>query len=163
MAKNELLIQARTEKGWLQKEVAERLGVSEVTVRRWEQGRVLPFRLHQQRLCELYQKSAQELGLMPAEAGRSFSSSLEARLINDPLLPTRAPIPLVGRDDVIHEVVSILLAGKTPIVLHGLPGVGKTALATMIAHDPSIRAHFHDGILWASLGSHPHMLSLLGR
>jgi tetratricopeptide (TPR) repeat protein len=41
--------------------------------------------------------------------------------------------------------------------------VGKTALAIELAHDHEIRAHFHDGILWAALGPEPNMLGLLSR
>ncbi len=45
--------------------------------------------------------------------------------------------------------------------LNGLPGVGKTALATELSHDADVRTHFYDGVLWASLGPHPHILGQL--
>ena len=47
--------------------------------------------------------------------------------------------------------------------LNGLPGVGKTALSITLAHDPALRAHFKDGILWAGLGPEPNMQSHLSR
>ena len=37
------------------------------------------------------------------------------------------------------------------VVLHGLPGAGKTAPATALAYDEAIAAHFGNGILWAGL------------
>ena len=45
--------------------------------------------------------------------------------------------------------------------LNGLPGVGKTALSIALAHDPKVREHFHDGILWAALGPDPDISVLL--
>jgi tetratricopeptide (TPR) repeat protein len=47
--------------------------------------------------------------------------------------------------------------------LNGLPGVGKTALSITLAHDPELRDHFSDGVLWAGLGPNPNMPGLLSR
>jgi hypothetical protein len=46
---------------------------------------------------------------------------------------------LVGRDDLLKQLKGQLLAGKSIIALHGLPGVGKTALAVALAHEPQVR------------------------
>src|SRR5262245_35068241 len=81
--------------------------------------------------------------------------------------PFLAPPPpayaLVGRDDLLHALKQRLLADAQPAVLalSGLPGVGKTALATALAHDREILAHFHDGVLWAGLGRSPDLPALL--
>ncbi|MBR8833341.1 MAG: hypothetical protein DSM106950_04680 [Stigonema ocellatum SAG 48.90 = DSM 106950] len=45
--------------------------------------------------------------------------------------------------------------------IHGLGSVGKSTLATALAHDPEVQAHFCDGILWATLGQQPNLLPLL--
>jgi len=45
--------------------------------------------------------------------------------------------------------------------IHGLGSVGKSTLATALARDPEVQAHFCDGILWATLGQQPNLLSLL--
>lgn len=37
-------------------------------------------------------------------------------------------------------------------IVRGWPGVGKTALINVIAHDEKIRANFSHGVLWASVG-----------
>jgi len=49
------------------------------------------------------------------------------------------------------------------IVLQGLPGVGKTALAIALANDQELQAYFRDGVLWASLGPEPDMPTLFHR
>jgi len=45
--------------------------------------------------------------------------------------------------------------------IHGLGGIGKTILATVLAHDPEVKNRFSDGVLWATLGQEPDVLSLL--
>lgn len=57
------LSSARNEKGWSQEYLAERVGVERITVQRWEAGRTNPQPPHQIRLCKLFEKTAQELGL----------------------------------------------------------------------------------------------------
>ncbi len=46
-------------------------------------------------------------------------------------------------------------------VIHGLGGIGKSTLAAALAHNKQVQAHFCDGILWATLGQQPDVLSLL--
>jgi len=41
------------------------------------------------------------------------------------------------------------------VVIGGMPGVGKTALAQAIGRDPVIERYFRDGLLWAELGPAP--------
>ena len=79
-----------------------------------------------------------------------------------PLLPTHA---LIGRDQELTSLQQQACKehGATLLALNGLPGVGKTALAITLAHDPVIRAHFKDGILWAGLGLKADRQSHLSR
>jgi hypothetical protein len=44
------------------------------------------------------------------------------------------------------------------VVLHGLPGSGKTSLARAMANDPLVQQHFTGGILWTTLGQEPDVL-----
>ncbi|MBW4599077.1 MAG: zinc ribbon domain-containing protein [Calothrix sp. FI2-JRJ7] len=46
-------------------------------------------------------------------------------------------------------------------VIHGLGAIGKSILTTALAHDTEVQAQFSDGILWATLGHEPNLLSLL--
>ena len=45
--------------------------------------------------------------------------------------------------------------------IQGLGGIGKSVLAAALAHDGEVRRRFPDGILWATLGQRPEILSLL--
>ena len=64
---------------------------------------------------------------------------------------------LVGRDQLVEQLKQQLYSRDitTFVALHGLPGVGKTALAIALASDPNVREEFCEGILWAGLGTQP--------
>ncbi len=71
----------------------------------------------------------------------------------------------VDRPEVSRDLKQRLLAdGGTLVIsaIHGLGSVGKSTLAAALAHDADIQKHFCDGILWATLGQEPDVLSLLG-
>src|SRR5215468_3258587 len=64
---NELLRQERLLRGWSQQDVAGRIETDGYTVNRWERGRATPSPYFRQRLCALFGKNAEELGLLGAE------------------------------------------------------------------------------------------------
>jgi tetratricopeptide (TPR) repeat protein len=73
---------------------------------------------------------------------------------------------LVGRGKIVQNLKTRLFSGRDSAIcaLNGLPGVGKTALAIELAHDPEVRAHFKDGVLWTGLGrDNPDILSRLAK
>ncbi|HPH96794.1 MAG TPA: tetratricopeptide repeat protein [Anaerolineaceae bacterium] len=80
------------------------------------------------------------------------------------MAPPRPNNPMIGRETIIQKLKSTLLHNAIghDIVLQGLPGVGKTALAIELAHDSEILARFKDGVLWVGLGCQPDPLMLLG-
>jgi VIT1/CCC1 family predicted Fe2+/Mn2+ transporter len=45
--------------------------------------------------------------------------------------------------------------------IYGLGGIGKSVLAAWLAHDAKVQERFCDGILWATLGQEPDILSFL--
>jgi len=53
----------RRRRGWSRKYVAEQLEVSEYTVGQWERGKHMPYPVHIQKLCNLFDTSAEALGL----------------------------------------------------------------------------------------------------
>src|SRR5579859_7505283 len=53
----------RQRRGWTRKYVAEQLGVSEYTIGQWERGKHMPYPVHVQKLCNLFDTSAEVLGL----------------------------------------------------------------------------------------------------
>ncbi|HEU5384010.1 MAG TPA: helix-turn-helix transcriptional regulator, partial [Ktedonobacteraceae bacterium] len=62
---NEALRLAREERGWTQSDAATALGFSLEAVQSWERGRRTPRPSQQAKLCEVYQRSPEELGLRP--------------------------------------------------------------------------------------------------
>lgn len=59
----------RQRRGWSRKYVADQLGVSEYTIGQWERGKHMPYPVHIQKLCNLFDTSAETLGLtgLPTE------------------------------------------------------------------------------------------------
>ena len=60
---HDLLRAERRLRGWSQAKLAEVLGISTRTVRRWERGRAIPYPYHQQQLSALFGKTTKQLGL----------------------------------------------------------------------------------------------------
>jgi hypothetical protein len=63
------------------------------------------------------------------------------------------PAHFVGRQALLSPLVE-RLAGEDHAVLtlEGLPGAGKTTLATILAYHPDVLESCADGVLWARLG-----------
>jgi transcriptional regulator with XRE-family HTH domain len=61
--KNDLLRKARLDHGWTQERLAEELNVGEETIRSWENGRRSPGIAMRNRLCEIFGRTAVQLGL----------------------------------------------------------------------------------------------------
>src|SRR5947209_17752212 len=65
---NRQLQAARKAHGWTQSEVAERIGASSpLNVTRWERGTTFPSAFYLKKLCQLFDKTPQELGLLQEE------------------------------------------------------------------------------------------------
>lgn len=93
-------------------------------------------------------------------ASENGKQSIDATMIPQEL--PQNPDGLVGRDEVRAEIVAVLAAPLTSsvpmVVVSGLPGVGKTALAVNVAH--SLREHYPDGQLYADLQGYSASSSL---
>jgi tetratricopeptide (TPR) repeat protein/DNA-binding XRE family transcriptional regulator len=184
------LTEARNARRWSQQEVAEKLGTTYVNVSRWERGITRPSPYFRKKLCMLFGRTEWELDLayetelhpavpeVPGRAVRVSSAvasgtgasthstvSTGGGVLYDPSIPLPPAIHLVGRDEELATVRQRLQAGGSVALtaLNGLPGVGKTTLAITLAHDPELRTHFKDGILWAGLGPTPNMQGHLSR
>jgi transcriptional regulator with XRE-family HTH domain len=60
---HDLLRAERRRRGWSQAKLAEILGISTKTVRRWELGRAIPYPYYRKRLSALFGKTTEQLGL----------------------------------------------------------------------------------------------------
>jgi hypothetical protein len=61
------------------------------------------------------------------------------------------PDSFMGRSEMV-EALCARLRHEPVVALCGIAGIGKSTLAARLAHHPALRAHFADGVLWATLG-----------
>ncbi|GCE11519.1 tetratricopeptide repeat protein [Tengunoibacter tsumagoiensis] len=176
------LAQARIVRNLSQQALADAIGTNYVNVSRWERGITKPSPYFRTQLCKFFEKSEVELDLVPASAATTPARAntttspdhtekavpsvpTQPSALYDPAIPLKPGIDLVGREQDLYQVKQQLCAPQQVAMtaLNGLPGVGKTTLAITLAHDPQVRDHFQDGILWAGLGPQPNILGLLSR
>src|SRR5215467_9275076 len=69
--RNEILKREREQRGWSQARLAELIGTDAATVSRWERGYATPSPYFREHLCRLFEKSAQDLGLLPEKQAES--------------------------------------------------------------------------------------------
>ncbi len=175
MKPNYALRREREFRGWSHVKVAELIGTDAVTVGRWERGVSFPYPHFREQLCALFGKSMQELGLLSAKTEEQRDESIEmghnsqghsrtfaSVPIYDPATPLPLTSPLIGRENLLAMLEQRLCEKDSTrfTALYGLPGVGKTSLATHIAHH-QLRDHFPDGVLWAGLGPQANALAHL--
>jgi len=185
---NQLLRRARLERGWTQRVVAERIGApNDMMVTRWERGTAFPSAYYIERLCQLFEQKASELGLLPEPSTFEPSPPVfglgselvpqvasvdpvpapAAALLLDPAIPqvSRNGDRIVGRAGLLQQLKHLLAeaGGGTAIALHGLPGVGKTTLAATLVADLFVQECFPAGILWAGLGPASNIQGVLAR
>lgn len=168
MKPNERLRRERDLRGWSLARVAQQIGTTARNVSRWEHGMTFPSPHFRERLCMLYGKDTGALGLIPEQEHASPPPQMPSSPAllpasndaTDPPLMSLQTLPLIGRDALLEQLKASLFRGEH-VALHGLPGVGKTALAAALALEPEVQAHFPDGVLWADLGPHADLLGQL--
>lgn len=159
---NHRLLQARLKRGWTQRVVAEQIGApNEMMVTRWESGTAFPSASYVERLCQLFELQASELGLRKephpggstqlfADGSQRLDSSEER--VREPALST-LPIYLTsffGREREMAEVEALLQRTSVRLVtLTGPGGVGKTRLALSLA--AAVADAFADGVCFVPL------------
>ena len=100
--------------------------------------------------------------LPPAE--RKSEGAL-GRLVNVPNLPPHF-LPRPGDLQALKDAVlagltkAVALTGTGIMGVQGMGGIGKTVLATALAHDSEVRHAFPDGIYWLTIGQKPNVLAL---
>lgn len=144
---NLLLRTARKERGWTQKEVADRIGAPQAfNISRWENGTAFPSAHYVERLCHLFGKSARELGLIQEEVD-SQSMPTPPRIAHDlisnfpPLwtVPYRRNPFFTGREALLRHLHNTLTVARAAALtqiqaISGLGGIGKTQIAVEYAY-----------------------------
>jgi len=125
-----------------------------------------PFRFALDIAVAHYQWGIEPLSQTTESSNRYFKGTDVDVKLNPQQAP---PLPTyyVDRPECIQELKSDLLTQSSNpqtlliTAIHGLGSVGKSTLAAALARDTDVQAHFRDGILWATLGQQPDLLSLL--
>jgi DNA-binding SARP family transcriptional activator len=130
--------------------------------------------LRQYQTCKA--RLAAELATPPEHETTALYESI---LHNRPVIPAPAsvesqvpfgvmpPLPalVIGREEALREIKQRVgvgnVAGRPVTVIHGWPGVGKSTTVAKLTHDREIADAFPDGVLWASLGQTPNLMSEL--
>jgi transcriptional regulator with XRE-family HTH domain len=125
---------ARVERGWAQQELADRIGTTSVNISRWENGSTFPTPYFRQRLCEVFGKTPDELGLVPPSPPPSPPPQA-SRIGNIPITRNRF---FTGREPLLALLRKQLSTTRTaaltqPHALYGLGGIGKTQTAAEYA------------------------------
>src|SRR5947207_15369041 len=120
MKPNSLKVE-RELRGWSQAKLAEMLGITTRSVSRWEQGLALPYPYHREQLCALFDKTAEELGLVPDASKNNDeqeffppgipASATQASFLTDPAIPEAlgSTDSLLGRDGLLLQIKHRLL------------------------------------------------------
>jgi hypothetical protein len=69
---------------------------------------------------------------------------------------------VIGREEALQAIKLRLGIGgemRAVTVIQGWPGVGKSTMVAMLAHDVEVAQQYPDGVLWASLGENPSVAS----
>jgi predicted ATPase/transcriptional regulator with XRE-family HTH domain len=149
---------AREERGWTQKDVADRIGAPHpLNISRWESGTAFPRSHYIEHLCLLFDKTPRELGLLhhasagPGEAFRENTAQApeEPSTVAPFLLPVLLT-PLIGREQEVAAVCAELAHPTVRLLtLLGAGGIGKTRLSLQVA--TQMRDQFADGVCFVPL------------
>lgn len=88
---NDALRRAREERGWTQSDAAAALGFSLEAVQSWERGRRTPRPKQQAKLCEVYQRSPEQLDLGPKLSEKMEPPSAPDPCVLVPAAPEISP------------------------------------------------------------------------
>src|SRR5229473_1210830 len=172
---NQRLKAERELRGWSQKYVAEQLGADHYYLSRWERGTASPSPYYRQKLCVLFGKNAQELGLLEQapmiHAQDRFSSDEPVAVsASGPSAGPQKPqhtawdIPrpepmwkmpttltsLIGREQLVNDICTLLSRPEIRLLtLLGPGGIGKSRVAIQVAN--ALRHAFADGVCFVPL------------
>src|SRR5438045_6721101 len=129
----------RAKHNFSRSQLAELVGVSILTLGRWERGEVVPRKYYQDKLCEILECSEEDLGFSKGPASLPVADTTQDLTgpLYDVTIPFALGYPLVGREDDLMHIKAALRETESRVVLtvlNGIPGVGKTSLAITLVH-----------------------------
>ncbi|MBV9692043.1 MAG: helix-turn-helix domain-containing protein [Ktedonobacteraceae bacterium] len=159
---NHLLRRERERRCWTQQELADRVGTTTVNISRWERGVNRPFPILRRKLCDVFEKDTEQLGLVYDETVEHYatkilqntnSSSIVPPVENSASLwymPQRRNRFFTGREEVLFRIQAALTQEQTvpqsqPQAITGLGGIGKTQIAIEYAYR---YRHFYNIVVW---------------
>lgn len=148
---NHRLRQERLQRNWRQREMAELLGTTSLSITRWERGTHQPSTYFRVKLCALFGKSAEDLGLIADAAPESQHPETATASTNNEapsLFPNASHLWYIpyarnpcftGRQEILKTVHTRMSASRPDafaqaIALTGLGGIGKTQVAIEYAY-----------------------------
>ncbi len=160
--------------GLTQKALGEDLGISRSTISKFFNNKKVD-RWVFQKICQRLELDWQEIFEKPLRSeenseqeGNQEETKPFTYKVGTPFQAPPLPSHFVARPEVSQDLKKRLIADSTNHLgtlvisaIHGLGGIGKTILAQALAGDPQVQERFCDGILWATLGQQPDVLSLL--
>lgn len=176
------LIEERKQRRWSQQEVATRLGTTRPNVSRWEAGLTTPGPYFRAKLCELFGKSAQELGLLERNSSSLPTIEKDIETTERPdstaeALPALWTVPygrnpqFTGRDAFLAQLEQHFFpqagAGAAfpacaaltqPQAVKGLGGIGKTQIALEYAYRAREQDRYQH-VLWINAASEEAILT----
>jgi len=133
---HEQLLRERKRRGWSQEKVAQLLAIDPKTVGRWERDETFPTLQLHSKLCQLFGKSAEDLGLfleennIPHESDLSPTSEQESEVSHVPHAPLpekrlfppfvhtverQVTIPSTSQSDLIEERIQTVLRNNAVV------------------------------------------------
>ena len=173
MQRNDRLRRHRIARNWRQKDVADQLDISVITIQRWERGTQQPSAFYRVKLCALFEASAQELGLIDESTAAPESdpelarqpSAVAAERTEIWTVPYARNPHFTGRDELLDQLMQQLALKEPgqPTTMHqatltqaqaikGLGGIGKTQIAVEYAYRARKQGRFTH-TLWIAAGS----------
>jgi transcriptional regulator with XRE-family HTH domain len=147
-------------RGWSQEQVAGKIDTDPKAVGRWERGEKFPSLKYRALLCELYNKTTEELGLISENTDMEATDTptyAHAYWIDWGEAPANKQ--LYGRDSECAQLEMWLMDNESRVVaVLGTGGIGKTALAVTVTDQARNTFEY---IFWRSLQNAPHLEHIL--
>ncbi|GCE29360.1 hypothetical protein KDA_48440 [Dictyobacter alpinus] len=155
---NQLLRSEREKRGWSRAYVAEQLDLADPkTLGRWERGVSSPSVQFARKLCLLFEKSKEELGLVPLEKQSMCINVMHSLFWN---VPYRRNPFFTGRRELLTQISTILhthheRTSISALGLGGMGGIGKTQTAVEYAY---CFRNVYRMIIWMQADTHASLV-----